>query len=352
MGFFAEFDAWLRGILGLFIAGNTVAVARALEPAIMTCGTIYVMIWGYMHMTGKIEEPVMTGLKRILMLAFIMGSSLHMWLYNEVIVETFFRAPEQLADRIQLNGNNVATYSSVAVIDEIIFKGGDVAAALMQKGGLLDAGYWIAGAVVYAIVGLTAVYTIFLLTLSRVALAVLLALGPFFIAFLFFEYTKSFFQSWIALMANYALITILTVMVAALMMHVIDMAIVRALAAAGSITIMDGVRVCMAAGLTFIIMRQVMGMAGSLSGGAALTTFGLLSRTLGGFGRSALRNSVIFGRGILDTRSVRASMGGHMPLTRHAGYYSRRAMGAMVRAPLQAGARLAGRLRQNRITPR
>ena len=66
------------------------------------------------------------------------------------------------------------------------------------------------------------VYAMFLIALSSIALAVLLALGPLFIAMLFFDATKRFFSAWIAQLANYALITILTVMIAALLLQIVQ----------------------------------------------------------------------------------------------------------------------------------
>src|SRR6202044_3127739 len=93
-----------------------------------------------------------------------------------------------------------------------------------------DFSYYIAGFAVYLMVGLTAIYTIFLLALSRIALSVLLGVGPLFIALLLFETTKRFFESWIAQLANYAFITILTVMVAALMMGIVSSAAQQAAA--------------------------------------------------------------------------------------------------------------------------
>jgi len=59
----------------------------------------------------------------------------------------------------------------------------------------------------------------FLIALSSIALAVLLALGPLFFAMLFFDATRRFFGAWIAQLANYGLITVLTVMVAALLLR-------------------------------------------------------------------------------------------------------------------------------------
>src|SRR5690606_400681 len=97
MGFFAEFDAWLTGILSVYIADNLAAIAAILEPAIVTLGVFYVIVWGYLQLMGKIEEPFIEGAKRLLTLGVILGLSLQLWHYNAVIVDTFFRAPTQLA---------------------------------------------------------------------------------------------------------------------------------------------------------------------------------------------------------------------------------------------------------------
>ena len=334
MGFFAEFNAWLTNLLTNYIGNNTAAVAQALAPAVVTAATVYVMVWGYLQLTGKIEEPMMAGVRRIAVLAVLLGGSLQLWLYNSLIVDTFFNAPSELAARL------VGVFDPVNIVDQIIFTGGDAGNLLLQKGGLWRGpAFTIAGCAVYLIVGLTAIYTIFLLSLSRIALSVLLALGPLFIGLLFFETTKRFFESWIAQLTNYAFITILTVLVAALMLTLISTAASQAAAAGGGIQIAQAVRVCMAAGLTFLVMRQVMPMAAGLASGLALSTFGVLSAAIAwGLGRTA-RGSGQFARGFLFDRDTARSD----PLSRKAGYYLRR--GAL--APIRA---LAKR-RENAVRP-
>jgi type IV secretion system protein VirB6 len=305
MGFFATFSSWLNGILATYISDHTARLATILQPAIVTLATVYVMVWGYLHLTGKIEEPFVAGLKRVVTLAVIVGAALDLWLYNDLITDTFFNAPGALAAAM------IGAYDSVGIVDQVIFTGGDAANLLIQKGGVLDGfSYCIAGFAVYLIVGLTAIYTMFLLTLSKIALSILLALGPLFIALLFFETTKRFFESWIAQMANYAFITILIVMVSALMMGVVTAAAQQAAARGGGIGIADAVRVCMAAGLTFLVMRQVMPMAAGLASGLALSSFGAMSALLtwgvGGAARNVSRHTGQFSRGLLmDTESSR-----------------------------------------------
>jgi type IV secretion system protein VirB6 len=276
MGFFETFWAWLNTTLGAYVGDNTARVSAAMEPAIVTLATLYVMVWGYLQLTGRIEEPFVSGLKRILTIAVVLGVSLRMWLYNAVIVDTFYQAPAQLAAAI------IGASDPVHTIDSIWERGGAVASYLWSNGGVFhgDFGYYIAGVVVWVLMGLLCVYTMFLIALSHVALAILLALGPFFIAMLFFESTRRLFDAWLAQLANYALITVLTIMAAALLLQVVDSYAAQTAARGAAIVTVDALNMVLVAVLVFLFMRQVMPIASSLAGGAAFNTFGTVSRAV------------------------------------------------------------------------
>src|ERR1017187_4482159 len=130
MGFFAEFNAWLNALLATYIGDNTARVAAVLTPAVVTLAVLYVMVWGYLQLMGQIEEPFVAGLKRLVMLAIILGVALQLWLYNSILVDTFFNAPGELAAGV------IGAYDSVTVVDGIIFAGDDAATLLLQKGGI------------------------------------------------------------------------------------------------------------------------------------------------------------------------------------------------------------------------
>lgn len=276
MGFFATFWAWLNGQLAAYIGDNTSRLAGALEPAVLTLATIYVMAWGYLHLTGKIAEPFEAGLKRIAMIALILAVGLRLWLYNTVIVDTFYNAPSQLAAAVIGAGDPVGT------IDAIWNSGGTVAGNLWDKGGLLsgDFGFYLAGAIVWCLVGALCVYAMFLIALSSIALAILLALGPLFIATLFFAATRRFFAAWIAQLANYALITVLTVMVAALLLQIVQSYAAQTAARGTAILTVDALNMMLIALLVFLVLRQVMPIAAGLAGGGSLNSFGLADRGL------------------------------------------------------------------------
>jgi type IV secretion system protein VirB6 len=274
MEFFATFWTWLNEQLAAYIGDNTARLSSVLEPAVVTLATVYVMGWGYLHLMGRTDEPFLVGARRIALLVLVLGAGLRLWLYNTVLVDTFYLAPTQLAAAVVGAGDPVGT------IDAIWDSGGIVADNLWDKAagiGFGDFGFYLAGAVVWVLVGALCVYTMFLIALSSIALAVLLALGPLFIALLLFEGTRRIFSAWIAQLANYALITILTVMVAALLLKIVQSYVNQTAARGAAILTVDALNMMLVAVLVFLVLRQVMPIAAALAGGVALNSFGLVS---------------------------------------------------------------------------
>jgi len=245
---------------------------------VVMLATVYVMAWGYLHLMGKIDEPFLTGVKRILALGLILGVGLQLWLYNTVIVDTFYNAPAQLAAAI------VGSSDPVSTIDTIWESGGAVGGNLWNRGGLLPSsfGFYIAGVIVWFLMGVLCVYAMFLIALSSIALAVLLALGPLFVAMLFFDATRRLFVAWIAQLTNYALITVLTVMVGALLLQIVQSYAAQTAARGSAILTVDALHMVLIAMLVFLVLRQVMPIASGLAGGASLNSFGFVSRSVGG----------------------------------------------------------------------
>jgi type IV secretion system protein VirB6 len=279
MGFFATFWSWLNGQLAAYIGDNTARLASVLEPAVLTVATIYVMAWGYLHLMGKITEPFEAGLRRIALIALILGVGLRLWLYNTVIVDTFYTAPAQLAAAV------VGASDPVGTIDAIWDSGGSVAGSLWDKGADLgffsgSFGFYLAAAIVWCLIGVLCVYAMFLIALSSIALAVLLALGPLFIALLFFDATRRFFSAWLAQLVNYALITVLTVMVGALLLRIVQSYAAQTAARGSAILTVDALNMMLIALLVFLVLRQVMPIASGLAGGASLNSFGTASRSV------------------------------------------------------------------------
>ncbi|MGO9934003.1 MAG: type IV secretion system protein [Steroidobacteraceae bacterium] len=336
MGFFATFWSWLNGQLAAYIGDNTARLAGVLEPAVVTLATIYVMAWGYLLLMGKVTEPIEAGLKRIALIALVLGVGLRLWLYNTLIVDTFYNAPAQLAAAL------VGANDPVGTIDAIWDSGGIVAGNLWDRGGLWkgDFGFYLAGAVVWCLMGVLCVYAMFLIALSSIALAVLLALGPLFIALLFFGATRRFFSAWIAQLANYGLITVLTVMVAALLLHVVQSYAAQTAARGSAILTVDALNMMLIAVLVFLVLRQVMPIASGLAGGLSLNSFGVASRSSVWATRTARR--LVAPAASLAAPIVARSVGAMRDAATQSGRYVHASAGAGIKA-LGVGWRNRGR---------
>jgi type IV secretion system protein VirB6 len=284
VGFFQTFSAWLDGQLASYIGTNTAKVAASLEPALVSLATVYVMVWGYLQLTGQVEEAFITGVRRIIRLALVLGVALNLWLYNTVLVDSVYLAPTQLAASITGASDPVAT------LDAIWDAGGTAAGNLWSNGSVFsgDVGFYLAGLAVWVLVGLLCTYTMFLFALSRVALSVLLALGPLFIMAGLFDATRRWLDAWLAQLATYGLITILTALVAALLLRLVQSYASQTVARGTAIATVDVLNLALATVLALQLMRQVMPIAASLGGGAPLSTHGVVSRTLG-WGGARLR---------------------------------------------------------------
>jgi type IV secretory pathway VirB6-like protein len=187
----------------------------------------------------------------------------------------------------------------------------------------------------------------FLIALSSIALAVLLALGPLFIPMLFFDATRRFFSAWIAQLANYGLITILTVMLSALLLQIVQSYASQTAARGAAIVTVDALNMILVAVLVFLILRQVMPIAAALAGGLSLSSFGLLSRTLnlglkGGF--VAAKPAAKYGLplAVRGAAAAPSTVGRAMVIAALAGQYVYRRAGAGING-LGRGWRIRGR---------
>jgi len=282
MMFFQTYWTWLSARLDTYISSHAAQLAAAIEPAVVSMAVISVMLWGYLHLRGQIEEPIMEGATRLLTLIVVFGVGLKLWAYNDLLVDTFFTAPNQLAAKL------VGAPDPVTMVDQIWTQGGTAAGLLWSKANILtgDAGFYLMAAAVYVLVAFVCVYTMFLISLARIALAVLLALGPLFIVMTLFQPTRRFFEAWIHELTNYALVSILTMMVTILLLDFVQSYATQTAALGSDLMTVDALNLVLTAGLVLMVLRQVLPIAARLAGGFALSTNGVVERmavSLGGF---------------------------------------------------------------------
>jgi type IV secretion system protein VirB6 len=323
MNFFTQYFAGLQALLLNYVSNQVGVVAAAITPIFVAFGTMYVMFWGWLHLTGKIEEPVLEGAKRIVTVGVLFSIGLQMWTLHSVLVLAFLQGPQALATAILGGG------PPLAVIDNIWNQGNQVAQLFWADAGVMNGnfGFFFAAIATWLIVGMLVIYTAFLFSLATVALAVLLAAGPIFIAFLFFDSTKRFFESWIAQLANYAIIVLLASLIAALILNSVNNAANTAIGFGSTLTILEAMNFFVTTILAFLLMRQVMSIASGLASGVALATGGIVS----GLMRRGMGTAGRFNRGVWDAMTNQGTSRWDA-MSRKGGYQTARTTGRAVKA--------------------
>ncbi len=256
--------------LTTYVTSTSADVIAWFTPIFQNLMIIYIALWGYTYWMGKIDEPFSEGLKRIIKITVILGLALTVGTYNGWVVNLLYHGPEQLASVV------TGVSPSSALLDSLFNKGFEIGDRAWEEGGIMDGdfGMYIVAFIIWIIVALLTAYAAFLLMMSKVALSLLLAVGPLFIAMILFQPTQRWFDSWFGQVINFGLLLVLSVAAVQIVLGLFDGFISSMLATGGTETEEMVAMVAMVF-ITGLIMAQVPIIASSLGGGFQLSTMGL-----------------------------------------------------------------------------
>ncbi len=284
---FAKIDA----SIGIYISGTAANVISFLVPLFNSLLIIYLALWGIAHLLGQIDEPLRDGIRRIIKVVLIISFALNIGLYSGTIVNLLFGAPEQISSVV------TGTAPTSAVLDNLLAKGFMLGWTTWEKGGIVsNLGMYVVALMVWIATIIVLGYAAFLLLFSKLAMAVLLALGPLFITLLLFSTTQKFFEMWLAQVVNYGFLMIFSIALTQLLLGLSESLLnsVVASSAAFGISIEDAISLVLVSVISFLILRQAPQIAMGLGGGVALATQGFVGAALRkATGINALRPSQI-----------------------------------------------------------
>lgn len=206
----AKLDTFLNARAGSVIA----AVAGPLRAALV----LYVLLYGIAILRGAIAEPIMDFAVRSLKLGFIYLLATTLAYSSYVTTPLFHTLPDALTQAI--SGSSVPDVG--AAFDQFFSRAAYLADKVAKTGSLADLGPWILSAVVYLVGALAAALGFSVVLLAKVALALLIALGPIFIACALFDASRRFFFGWLSQAVNYVVLFALIITVFQLVLSLID----------------------------------------------------------------------------------------------------------------------------------
>ena len=212
--------------------------------------------------------------------------------------------PSDIAGQLMLGVSS--TMSSAAASDELSAntalsgfydRSMKISAKLLQGAGWNNFGlYFYASAIWIGAIAFTG-YAAMLVILAKIAVALLLAVGPVFILLLIFSNTKNLFEGWLRTLLNYAIIPIFVYALLALLLTLAETPL-KAMEnniGADSPVITYIAPFLFVSFVSVMLLAQIMNIAASITGGLSLSTLGTgmwLTRTARRSPRSAIKASV------------------------------------------------------------
>lgn len=277
-------DERLTTVLDDGLAGVLAEVVGPLRVALV----LYIVLYGFAILRGAIAEPVMDFAVRSMKLVFIYTIATTPAYATYVTTPLFIELPSTLASAI----SGGAAVTAGEAFDELINYAGYLADKVSQEGTAFDPAPWIVAGTVFVIGAAASALGFGVVLVAKIALALLVALGPIFIGCALFEATRRYFFGWLSQGVNFL---VLFALILTLVQLVLDL--VRS--QWGSIDGLDPV----GGGLIFIALcvlgafffLQMPVLAAGIAGGASagIADFGRAMTTGhgGGLDRGAVRTA-------------------------------------------------------------
>lgn len=203
---FATAYQYVNGELNVFLGQKLSSVQSAVAGPLRLAITLYVILYGIAVIRGAIKEPILDGVNRLIKILFIYLIAVTPAFNTYVTTPLFTTLPNFLTSAI--SGSQASTLG--AGFDDFMYRGLSLAHKTAQAGSIGNFFPYLAAALICVCAVVVAGFGFAIMLVSLVTLAILVALGPIFIALLVFEPTRRYFFSWlnqgITALATFALI--------------------------------------------------------------------------------------------------------------------------------------------------
>ena len=240
-------------------------VASANAPSLRLMLILYVALFGILVWYGALRLTMGQVVKHVFTATavFVLAST---WgAFSTFFYDVFNHGPDALAGALAGGGTNASD-----ALGRVFDQGIDAARVVWQQAGPTDLTLVLVGLTVFVGTVLMTGAALVLIVMAKLAMAVLLALGPVFIMLYLFGATRGFFEGWIRQLANFALLIVLTFGVLALILKIIEPSTAAFAAKGASVQLRDTAQYLLTAVIAGFLFALVPGFAAGVVGGFAL----------------------------------------------------------------------------------
>ena len=251
-------------------------VAGPLRAALV----LYVLLYGFAILRGAIAEPMMDFAIRSVKLALIAMLATSAAYGSWIAQPLFHGLPDALARAV----GGGAVSDAGAAFDQFFNRAAYLGEKIAKEATLTDWLPWLLSGAVWVCGALAAALGFGIVVLSKVALALLIALGPIFVACALFEASRRYFFGWLSQVVNYL---VLFALILAIFQMVLSIVAQQWDAIDGEDPMAGGLMFIALCLLGAIVFLQTPAIAAGVAGGASLglADFGAAVSTGLGSGR-------------------------------------------------------------------
>lgn len=281
---FAFLDDHFEKPLETFISAGTSNMASSLKGPLSVAMTLYVILFGLLILKGSVHEPVMDFAFRVIKLGIILMLVKNADDYQTYVSALFFETlPRELSQAL-----NTGAVPTASTFDALLDKGQKSAQQVWDRAAWpVDIVTGICGLLVVTASFMVAAIGYVVSLYARLALAIVLAIGPAFIALAMFHATRRFTEAWIGQLANFVILQVLVVAVGSVLISSIESTF--SAIEAYSDLLMRPTALCAISLAALYVFYQLPGIASALASGGAALTYGY------GAARDAHESSLAWG---------------------------------------------------------
>jgi type IV secretion system protein VirB6 len=268
----AKFDA----ILSNYVLGVVPALMTAIAPVALTAMTLWVGLYGWAVLRSEVSEPLPAFGWKVFKIGLVLAFTLQSGFYITNVADTANALAMGVAATFLPSGVDPATITTPYVLldkfnDDASNQVADIMkeASLFRLDLLLAAAIFSIGSVIFLCIAL------FTVTLAKLFLTFVIAVGPLFILCLAWRPTARFFDSWLSMLLNAVVLTWFAFFALGLSAFM-GVSMFRAIVDGGGFlggnfnVLGEATRYCVLMILMAIICFQAPSLASALTGGAAV----------------------------------------------------------------------------------
>ena len=268
----SQFDA----ILSTYVLGVVSSLISAITPIALTAMTIWVALYGWAVLRNEVSETVPTFVWKVFKIGLVLAFALQSGFYISNVSDTANALAMGVASTFLPAGVDPSTVSSpYALLDKFNDDASAQVADIMKEASMFRLDLMLAGAIFSIGSVLFLCIGLFVVTLAKLFLTFVIAVGPLFILCLAWRPTARFFDSWLSMVLNAVVLTWFAFFALGLSAYM-GAAMFKAIADGGGFlgstfnVLGEATRYCVLMILMAIICFQAPSLASALTGGAAI----------------------------------------------------------------------------------